>query len=216
MEPKVNDVLFMNVISGDEKEESKTYKSRITDVHSDTLLIEIPMDEQNGRLKKLIEGDELSMYFISSGGAKNCFDSKVVGFSQDVIRQVVINKPQPSSIHTIQRRNYLRVPAALEIAVIHSELFHITALTEDISGGGLSFQCEENTPVEKNMTLTIWLLIEYKNKSLGHIQCKAQIVRINELETMRKQVMLKFTKISDRDRQEIIRYCFERQIEVRK
>jgi len=42
------------------------------------------------------------------------------------------------------------------------------------------------------------------------------VVRIIKMETGKQLIMLRFTDISDRDRQQLIRYCFERQLDLRK
>ncbi|GLI07275.1 flagellar protein [Paenibacillus tyrfis] len=216
MLPKVNQTLFIQINSIDEEEAKQEYKSRIADVSDAYISMEVPMNDKSGKLKRLYPGDELSVYFITEGGVKNYFNSSVLGFSDDVIRLVLIKKPDPESITKVQRRNFLRVPAILEIAVKFSEQLQFVALTDDVGGGGISFLCEGYVPVESGHTVECWLLVPFKNGQIEHVPFKSEIVRVKELETGKKQVMMRFSEITDRDRQKIIRYCFERQLDFRK
>ncbi|NEN82112.1 flagellar brake protein [Paenibacillus elgii] len=216
MLPKVNQTLFIQINSIDEEEAKQEYKSRIADVSDAYISMEVPMNDKSGKLKRLYPGDELSVYFITEGGVKNYFISSVLGFSDDVIRLVLIKKPDPESITKVQRRNFLRVPAILEIAVKFSEQLHFVSLTDDVGGGGISFLCEGYVPVESGHTVECWLLVPFKNGQIEHVPFKSEIVRVRELETGKKQVMMRFSEITDRDRQKIIRYCFERQLDFRK
>ncbi|MFB0841889.1 flagellar brake protein [Paenibacillus oleatilyticus] len=216
MLPKVNQTLFIQINSIDEEEAKQEYKSRIADVSDAYIRMEIPMNDNSGKLKRLYPGDELSVYFITEGGVKNYFNSSVLGFSDDVIRLVLIKKPDPESITKVQRRNFLRVPAILEIAVKFSEQLQFVSLTDDVGGGGISFLCEGYVPVESGHTVECWLLVPFKNGQIEHVPFKSEIVRVKELETGKKQVMMRFSEITDRDRQKIIRYCFERQLDFRK
>lgn len=73
MYPKINDHLFIKAASSDATESETEYRSRITEWEDESFLIEVPMQEGSGRLKRLHIGDELSVYFMSEGGIKNYF-----------------------------------------------------------------------------------------------------------------------------------------------
>ncbi|MNI93593.1 hypothetical protein D3C73_1515730 [compost metagenome] len=63
--------------------------------------------------------------------------------------------------------------------------------------------------------LSCWLLLTYRSGSVEHANFEGEIVRMKQLENGRSLVMLKFSSISDAERQKIIRYCFERQFDFR-
>lgn len=215
MLPKINDLLFIRVDSAEEKESIKEYKSRISEMEDDSILIEIPMQESNGHLKKLFVGDELSIFFLTEGGTKNYFNTYVIGFKEDVIRMVRLQMPELHTISQIQRRTFLRVSAELEIAVKAEDMTRLVTRTIDVSGGGLSFICDSHYELAELSILSCWVLVNYKNGSLEHVSFKGEIVRVKTNESNRKIVMLKFTEISDMERQKLIRYCFERQFDFR-
>lgn len=212
---KVNDILFIQVDTGDENEAKVVYKSRISEITEDSIFMEVPIQEGTGRLKKLYIGDELSTYFLTEGGIKNYFNTYVLGFHEDVIRQVRIRKPDPEEITKIQRRSFLRVQAELEIAVTHKDGRRYLSTTEDVGGGGVSFYAEPDQIINETDVLSCWLLIPYKNGSVEHVPFESEVVRVKELLNGRRQIMLKFNSIVDMERQKLIRYCFERQFDFR-
>ncbi|WP_339310390.1 flagellar brake domain-containing protein [Paenibacillus sp. FSL M7-0896] len=215
MYPKINEYLYLQVASSDAAESEIQYRARIADMEDESILIEIPMQESNGRLKKLFIGDELSVYFLTEGGIKNYFNTHVLGFKEDVIRMVRLRKPAAESIFKIQRRSFFRVNAELELAVKDALGSRFLVRTEDIGGGGTSFLSDAKITLGVADKLACWLLVSYRNGSTEHVNFEGEIVRIKPLETGRNLVMVKFSAISDTERQKIIRYCFERQFDFR-
>ncbi|MFD0711131.1 flagellar brake protein [Paenibacillus sp. GCM10027626] len=216
MVPKINQFLFLQVASSDEEEAQIEYKSRIADENDIELLIEVPVQEGMGKYKRLFLGDELSAYYISGDGVKHYFNSHVLGHKEDVVRLVRIRKPDPDSITKVQRRNFLRVAAELEMAIQLSPQIRFIGITDDVGGGGISFLSDGKWPMTPGKELECWLLLPYRNGAIEHAQFKSEVVRVRKLESGRNQVMIKFTSITDGERQKIIRYCFERQLEIRK
>ncbi|WP_422660779.1 flagellar brake protein [Paenibacillus sp. EC2-1] len=212
---KINDILFIQMDTGDEKESKIVYKSRICEITEDAIFMEVPIQEGTNRLKKLYIGDELSTYFLTEGGIKNYFNTYVLGFHEDVIRQVRIRKPDPEEITKIQRRSFLRVQAELEIAVSHKDGRRYVSTTEDVGGGGVSFYAGPDELIKESDLLSCWLLVPYKNGSVEHVPFESEVVRVKELLNGRKLIMLKFNSIVDMERQKLIRFCFERQFDFR-
>lgn len=213
--PKINEVLYIQIASADEKEESKEYKSRIADVDDNSFLIEVPMQQGSSRLKRLFFGEELSISYITEDGVRHYFNTYVTGFEEDVVRLVRIRKPLPDDITKIQRRSFLRVHANLEMAIQSEDLTRAVGLTEDIGGGGLSIYGEPGFVIAEGQKLKCWLLIPYRNAVIEHANFEAEVVRIKTLETGRQLCMLKFVQITDSERQKIIKFCFERQLDYR-
>jgi c-di-GMP-binding flagellar brake protein YcgR len=216
MLPGVNQILQMQVASFDEDEAKQEYKSRVADMNSKYISMEVPLHVKSGKLKRLYVGDQLSVNFVTEGGVKNYFNTEVIGFKEDIFRLVIIRTPEPEAITRVQRRSFLRVPAELEVGVKISEHLRFTAMTDDVGGGGVSFICEDTIPLTVKDNIHCWLLIHYKNKQIEHVGFRGDIVRIKPADPGSNLVMVGFTDICDTERQKIIRYCFERQLELRK
>ncbi|CAI6060643.1 putative protein YpfA [Paenibacillus sp. JJ-100] len=216
MFPKINEVLHIQIASADEKEEQKEYKSRIADMDHNSFLIEVPMQQGNmGSLKRLFLGEELSIFYINEDGVRHYFNTYVTGFEEDVVRLVRIRKPLPEEISKIQRRSFLRVHASLELALQCEDHTRAVALTEDIGGGGLSIYIDPEIKVQEEQKLKCWLLVPYRNGAIDHVQFEAEVVRVKKLESGRELGMLKFSQITDSERQKVIKFCFERQLDYR-
>ena len=205
----------MNVDSADEEEASILYKSRMTDMDEESILIEVPMEEQTGRLKKLHLGDELSVNYMDKNGVKYYFNTYVTGFKEDVIRMVKVRRPELETVSKIQRRTFLRVFADLEVAVKKNDSTRFITRTEDISGGGMSFYSESKFNLKEGDVLSCWVLVNYKNGSVEHVPVIAEVVRIKNQELNRNIAMLQFVDITATERQKIIKFCFERQLDFR-
>lgn len=216
MLPKLNQELFIQVASVDKDEEKQLYKSRIADLDENYIYMEEPIHAKHGRYMSLFKGDSLSISFVADSGSKNYFHSEVVGFKDDNIRLVTISMPNPNSISQEQRRNHLRVQTELEMSLRISDDLHFLAMTEDLSGGGLAFQCGGDYPISVKMRFDGWLLLPFRNGTIEHAFFKGEIVRLKQLDNGQQLGMVSFADISDADRQRIIRYCFERQLEFRK
>ncbi|WP_211745056.1 flagellar brake domain-containing protein [Paenibacillus sp. Marseille-Q4541] len=216
MYPKVNDVLFIQLPSEGEKEAHFEYRSRIAETEENDIYMEVPIHEGSGHLKKLHMGDELSIYFITEGGVKHFFNTYVTGFKEDVIRMVKIRRPSLEEIFQVQRRNFLRVQAKLELAVkFQHDFTRFVTYTENVGGGGVSFLGDVKHAVQEGQVLSCWLLIHYKNGEMEHVPFEGVVVRSITLESGRKKAMVEFTQITDMERQKIIKYCFERQLDFR-
>jgi c-di-GMP-binding flagellar brake protein YcgR len=214
--PKINEILHMQINSIDEEESKIVYKSRIDDLTDEAIIMEIPINEMSNSLKKLYMGDELSAFYVGQGGVKNYFTTSVIGFREEVIRLVMIKKPDLEAITQVQRRSFLRVPAELEIAVKFSEQLQFVALTDDVGGGGISFICDGYIPLSVNGFISCWALVPFKSGTIEHVPFKGEIVRVEQLETGKQLAMVSFVEITDRDRQKLIKFCFERQMDFRK
>lgn len=213
MLPSIGQTIQFHIVSQDKQEEEQLYKTRISDIESDQLFIEVPFDER-GATKSLYAGDLLKVSYISNVDKVNYFfDAYVRGMLQDNnIRQYIIDKPAKSEISKVQRRSFLRVDAELEVAGrVGSDRF--LAVTVDISGGGLSMMTP--TKLYENDTIECWLLIQYRNEQIEHVPFQGEIVRIKE-EDEGYLLMVRFTNIAESDRQKIVKYCYEKQLELRK
>lgn len=211
--PDINQVISLYILSCGEDGTGQEYKSRIADVSDDALDIQIPIHETTGRLKRLHIGDELEIVFIAEGGMKYYFPSRVLGYRKDNIDLIRLKKPEPGTVSKIQRRSFLRVPAQLELIMEVQGRPAVRAITEDISGGGVSFRCPGELSYSQGG------LVEGRLKlpqSMEEVRFAGHMVRRAESENGKPIIIVQFAEIAERDRQSIIRYCFKKQIDIRK
>lgn len=213
--PKVSQVLFFRISSDEDELALEEYKSRVADENDESLCIEFPLNVKSGRVKRLKIGDMLSAHFITSNGVKHFFDTEVIGYTSGEIPFIKIKRPHKDDMTKIQRRDFFRIMIEVDIAVKTEDSNKFVFKTDDISGGGASFIIDKKNQFDVGQLLHCWVTLPYRNSSIEHATFVGEVLRIKELETGRKLVMMKFTDISEQERQRIIRFLFAKQIELR-
>lgn len=200
-------------ISRPEKEE--THPSQILDIYSeDELLISGPIEK--GNLVLIHRNEIIRLEFIVEDVGIYYFDAKVLERKRDGVYSLRVKKT--SKIKKIQKREFFRImtniPALKEFGKIrdamepsgykylHSEKCEI----RDISGGGVKIYCN------------------YKHNKGDEITCSFEIndIRIETLGIVRRQeaidtfdykysIGVAFKDMKQIDREEIVRYIFDKQ-----
>lgn len=211
MLPNVNQIVHISL----DKVENINYKARVADIAKDTISVELPISLDSGETKLISNGTILNVWYSSNDLGQFSFATKVIGYRQDKIPLLLLEKP--SDFTRIQRRDYIRVPTFLETSYkykgTNSDTWQLVKTT-DISGGGIQF----SIPYSKNnidREIEGWLIVPLKNGSIEHIKYNGKILREtnNNRETL---ISVQFTDIDEKMREKIIRYCFEKQVELRK
>ncbi|WP_019534085.1 flagellar brake protein [Paenibacillus ginsengihumi] len=217
MLPRINQILHLQVLSFGDEEAKQEHKARIAEADDTRICIEIPINTATGQWTRLRHGDELAAYYVTEDGIKYSFRTTVIGFSEDAVRLVHLQTPAPESVVRVQRRQFVRVPANLELAASIDGQPQCVALTDNISGGGISFVCDKSISAETGQSVSCWLLMPGKNQQPDHIPFRCEIVRMEPLADSDKQrIVTRYSEIAEKDREKIIRYCFDRQLELRK
>lgn len=213
MLPSVNDMLYILPSSSEDRME---YKARVSELDDECIWIEIPLQENTGKYGLFSTGEMLEVAFHTQDGMKCLFLSKVIGRREDGIRMLSILKPHPDHVTKMQRRSFLRVDAVLELAVRTENGTRFVVHTEDISGGGASIIVEHKWGLQAEQQIECWLVIPQKNDELDYVSFRGEVVRIQRRNDRYDVVMLKFTDIHEQAQQKIVRFCFDRQLQLHK
>ena len=216
MLPKINQMTYLQVLPVQDQDSANTLRSRVADIDDQYIWLEIPLDEKSRRYHRPMIGEKLQIFYFTRNGIKHTFNTETMELKKDTIPLFAVRKPELSEITSEQRRNFLRVDAQLEIAVKLGDKVRFTAITEDVGGGGCSFRVDRKYPLEPGVTLSCWLLLNYRNGNIAHAKFEGEIVRVKHEEGLKSLVMMRFKDISDSEQQKIIRYCFERQLDMHK
>ena len=190
-------------------------KSIIQEVNEDNLAIGIPM-KKNEQVA-LQEGATYNFRAVLDDGLYY-FAGEVLGTkSSGHVMLYIISRPQ--QVQRRQRRNYFRVPCVLNARYIEisgdgsqpaSEewLQAETALVTNLSGGGLMFVTGRELPVGTVLFLRLSLQSKDENKE---VLVKGKILRVHPLKmgrALRYRYGVQFFDLTEKDRDEIIRYIF--------
>jgi len=214
LQPKVSQIVYFQ-IKDEVTEEPIEYKTRIADEDEQTLSFEIPINLKTGRMKVLRAGSILSAYFMNESGVKHFFETYVIKARQGQVPVFIVARPSEDAMTSIQRRNYFRIDIEVDIALQTENGKRFVFKTADIGGGGTSFLVKSGHTFVPEQKLNCWLLLPHRNGSIEHSQFVGEVLREKELENGNKIVMLKFESIAEPERQRVIRFLFEKQIQFR-
>lgn len=187
------------------------YRTRIEDVGERIILVGSPFI--NGDIIPLRIGTKLKLIFWDELSAYS-FSTKIKQRIAEPIHMFVLT--MPDSILRVQRRNFVRVTAIKPITfqTVTSEGLSdsIKGTTLDLSGGGLRFLTEQL--VEDKSILNVQLALPKGDMQIPVLVCRSD--KIEDSKPQRYCVSTEFYEIQERDRDQIIRYIFQIQREMRK
>ncbi|MEW9669719.1 flagellar brake protein [Ammoniphilus sp. 3BR4] len=218
MIPGISQLIRISIRTKNEGEARTTYKSRVDNVLEDSLLVEVPLSEQNGKAMAFSPGLEITVFYFGIDGSKYIFPSVVLSRKNEEVPMWELALPRLEDIQRNQRRNYLRISATLELSLrILNGKMHFLARTVDVSGGGVAFTCKPEYRIKQGEIFQCWLAIPYR-QGMEHAPFTAKVVRVvpPKEKGEHQSIMLMILEIREPEREKIIRYCFERQVELRK
>jgi c-di-GMP-binding flagellar brake protein YcgR len=221
MLPRIGQTLRLNVIRSSEDAGTHTLKSRVTDIKDGIAAIELPTSENTGRTGLLDVGTPCAVWYVGEDGSRYEFQSSITGRQSEPLPVLFLELPVKEEIIRTQRRNYLRIDSALDIAVKLMDPirnYHFITRTVDLSGGGLSFTCKDSYHLQENDKIQVWISFPSKMGQVQHASAILQVVRVKPAEEkgLNHWVSGKFIQISEADRVKVVRACYERQLELRR
>jgi c-di-GMP-binding flagellar brake protein YcgR len=192
-----------------------TYKANIQDIKKDYILISIPVSEDKYYL--MHRGSTVEFYITG--------EREITKFKSDVLGKKVENSislailSTPVFIEKMQRREYFRLPVAMDAKLsiltgdrVYSNIKDVPAeffnkmkscIIVDISGGGLK------VAIKEQMQKGHYVIIMMKIPDEIFLLCKIVWVEKDNLNRNYK-VALRFEGISERERDRIIKFIFEK------
>ncbi|WP_164218986.1 flagellar brake domain-containing protein [Virgibacillus sp. YIM 98842] len=194
------------------------YYCKIIDRNDRYLFIDYPVNEKTKKTELLPKGAHFFAAYIGKDQSVYRFRTELVSKVSLNIPALAIKLPNKEDLKRIQRREFVRVKSAVDIAVYsdNNSFSPFTTVTDDISGGGMSIIVPDGINLELSKDIWIWMVLEMYNGEYQYHNIKAVFVHINKLNRGICIASLRFTALKQEIRQQIIRYCFEKQREARK
>ncbi|GGM22756.1 hypothetical protein GCM10011351_05730 [Paraliobacillus quinghaiensis] len=208
----------LTLVSENEKSELIHYRCKVVELDHSVLYIDYPINEQSGRTDIFPEGTIFQANFVGEDQSVYQFQTEIKGKKMGQIPMLLLDYSK-NDMTRIQRREYVRVTTALDIAMHDPNHMYqaITTLTYDISGGGLSIVFPHDYNVKPGDEVEVWLVLPMDSGKTEYVTAYAEAIRIFQKKDANKALLsMKFTKIAEKDRQQIIRYCFEVQLKIRR
>lgn len=190
-----------------------SYRSKVIDRNETELIIDYPVDPEQYVQLPIRKNHTIDIEYVTKGSVYK-FPAKVIRVNNSPIVSFAINIPDQDNITKIQRREYVRINIDVNVAV-HSEKKLFTpfiSVTQDISGGGLAIITPRNVTLTEGEKVNLYLVLKSTYSDYVYLKTKGEVIRTTVFNEVRS-TSLRFLFDDEKDRQKIIKYCFEIQRE---
>lgn len=206
------DIGTVVVIDKEFVKDGERYKSKVIDRSDESVMIDYPTNTATGKTAFFIDGTQLLVTF-NDQHTSYAFKTEVIGRKKQGIPMLQLHYPGDNQLIRIQRREFVRVETAVDVAVSDEHRTQ-SYVTVDVSAGGLALPVDDETFLEENRLLTLLIVLPFMNREIKYVDATARVVRVWEKDG-RRIASLQFEHIGQFERQCIVRFCFERQLQLR-
>lgn len=211
MELKIGTILLLEPTYTDRVEK---FRCKVVEQKDGVIYIDYPINTATKRTAFLMDGAQFRVTFNTETKDSFAFNSEVLGRKPGNIPMIMLAWPSEEEIIKIQRREYVRVETPVDVAVEYNNQFY-QFIAEDISAGGILLNLRSKVPFKDDESVRLTIVLPYINGDFHYVQTEAYVVRIFDRDG-RTYASVQFTDTDDIDKQYIVRFCFERQLQIRK
>lgn len=192
---------------------AEQYRSRVEDITADSMVIAMPMSKS---LPVLVPRGEVFFGRTVVNHIAFEFTSTLLAKQVHPIPVWIITIPY--NIRKIQQRAFVRIDVALPVLIkeiVEGEVVEdtvIEASTKDISGGGVQIVTDRKWQLGTRLMVTI------NYPEFGPLTLKSEVVRMYQPQPNLAVfwVGVRFLEIGERERGNIIKFIFKKQLEQRR
>ncbi len=200
-------------IDKDFTENSEKFKSKVVDMGDGFVMIDYPTHVETGRTAFFLDGTQLFVNFTDSKKISYTFRTEVGGRLNKGIPMLKLTYPGDDQLIKIQRRQFVRVESTLDIAIEKNGRFS-QYVAADLSAGGISLILPNEEVLSADEILSLIIVLPFASHDIKYVKVTAKVIRVWE-KGGRIMASLEFEGINQIEQQYIIRYCFERQRQMR-
>jgi c-di-GMP-binding flagellar brake protein YcgR len=202
------------IIDQDFTKQGEKFKSKVIDVGDDYFMIDYPTQIDTGRTAFFMDGTQLHVTFVDDNKISHAFKAEVRGRLQKKVPMLKLSYPGDDHLIKIQRREFVRVDTNVDVSILKDNLYS-QFIGLDLSAGGIALSLPNQTVFEEDEILELLIVLPFLNNEIKYINVKASVIRIWE-KSGKYIASLRFEDIQNENRQRIIRFCFERQLLLRR
>jgi c-di-GMP-binding flagellar brake protein YcgR len=207
---KIGSILTLEPV---QTEKAEKYRCKVVEFKDSKLYIDYPVHTETNRTVFLIDGTQLKVSFVLNETTVYSFETEVTGRKKSNIPMICLHYPGSEELVKVQRRQFVRVDATVDAAIITPQASYPT-ITTDISAGGCAVKVQKNQAYEAGMEVEIILVLPMQTGEYHYFNVPGRVVRIWDRGKSRI-ASLEFSDLKDLQQQNILRYCFERQLILR-
>ena len=195
-------------------ERIEKFRCKVVEQQDNIIYINYPTNMITKKTAFLIDGAQFRATFNTEAKQNFAFNTEVLGRKAGNIPMILLACPPEDEFIKIQRREYVRVETPVDVALEFNDQFY-QFVAEDISAGGTALHLKSAVNFKEGDEVKLTIVLPFVNGDIRYVQTDAIIIRIFEREEVRI-ASVQFTDTDDIDKQHIVRFCFERQLIIRK
>ncbi|MFY0757789.1 flagellar brake domain-containing protein [Metabacillus dongyingensis] len=207
----IGDRLFLEI------EDGVKLKCRVVDLLDQVLYTDYPFNEKTGKPSFLLNGTHLDAFFVGNDQNAYHFPTEVLGRFKDKIPMLAFKMPAAHEMTRIQRREYVRIETAIDIALhsVNGMFKPFVTTTIDLSAGGAAISLPPHITINQNEEVHAWLSLPFQKGTTEYAKIKAKMIRI--IKSGKKDMAtLQFLDLSEADRKKVLQFCFDQQLLLKK
>ncbi|AIC98688.1 cyclic di-GMP receptor DgrA [Bacillus subtilis] len=199
-----------------EENELKKAKSKAVSIENNELLIAYPVDIVTGRTVILHNDMEVTVEFVGKDEVPYRFTSRIKGKVKDKLQMICLEVPPREKMKRIQRRQYVRTDAVLDVQIQPGNEEEIRTLSYNISAGGIAVVLADGLSFQSGESLRLIIRLP-EEEHTRQIETEAVVRRIfNDPKSEKRKMTLEYSEIAAGDQQALLQYCIRRQLNKRR
>lgn len=195
-------------------ERNEKFRCRVVETKDNIIYIDYPINVETKKTAFLIDGAQFRAIFNTESKESYTFNTEVLGRKAGNVHMIMLACPPKEDFLKIQRREYVRVETPVDIALLF-EGYKYQLVAEDISAGGVAVHIKTPVEFKDGDEVQVLVVLPFTNGEIRYVETEAVIVRIFERDGV-QIASIRFTDTDEVDQQHIVRFCFERQVLIRK
>ncbi|MCY7959328.1 flagellar brake domain-containing protein [Bacillus spizizenii] len=199
-----------------EENELKKAKSKAVSIENNELLIAYPVDVVTGRTVILHNDMEVTVEFVGKDEVPYRFTSRIKGKVKEKLQMICLEVPPSERMKRIQRRQYVRTDAVLDVQIQPTNKEEFRTLSYNISAGGIAVILADGRSFQSGESLRLIISLP-EEENTRQIETEAVVRRIfDDLKSGKCKMTLEFTEIAASNQQFLLQYCIRRQLNKRR
>lgn len=211
MELKIGTMLILEPTFTERVEK---FRCKVVEISDNVVYIDYPINTFTKKTAFLMDGTQFRATFLNEDKQSMAFNTQVVGRKGGNIPMIILTLPPKEEWIKIQRREYVRVETSADVAIEYAGIYQ-QYVTVDISAGGILVKVRGGTHFSEGVEVNLMIVLPFSNGDIRYVQTTANVVRIFERD-QGVYASIQFTDTDEIDKQYIVRFCFERQLYIRK
>ncbi|PAO69384.1 MULTISPECIES: flagellar brake protein [Bacillus] len=199
-----------------EENELKKAKTKAVSIENNELLIAYPVDVVTGRTVILHNDMEITVEFVGKDQVPYRFTSRIKGKVKDKLQMICLEVPPREKMKRIQRRQYVRTDAVLDVQIQPANEEEFRTLSYNISAGGIAVVLADGRSFQAGESLRLIICLS-EEEHTRQIETEAVVRRLfDDPKSGKRKMTLEYSEIAASDQQALLQYCIRRQLKKRR